>query len=355
MTDTNQTASEGIVITSQPLPVPLINSEQRAKEFRDQLAALNKPAVEEEAKSNNEEHNDADDRTDNHITGSNDIRGNNVDNADNDDTSDNDYNDANNDSDDLQISNIIPKKRFNKELQKRKEIEQALQQEREARIRIETQLNMFNEAAKKFQETKQQDEIPDITPLDDEAHAYYINQINSLKKDFETKLQEITTVQTQSKFETTVTTQAEAFKKKHADFDDAYKFIINKESKNAKLMGLNDDEAFQFALQKLQPMAWNVYSKGGNVAETIYNMAENYGYSAKGNKKSNGINLHNVSKNSKLSSSIIDDVPAVASGMVENAHNYLHLDGFKSLDRKDGKGVDPDKFRKALQNLQNNR
>ena len=246
-------------------------------------------------------------------------------------------------------SHSIPKKRFNQELQRRKEIEAELQKERESRIRMETELNLFNKAAQALQSKKE--EALEINPLDEEAHSYYIKQINNLKAEFETKLEQMNKVQTQTRFETTVNHQAETFKKKHQDFDDAYKFVIDTEIKNAQIMGLDENEAYDFAIAKLQPIAWNIYNKGGNVAESVYNMARNYGYNAKGAKKSSNVDLNSINKNIKRSASVMDDIPAAITSMSDSYESVTTVKGFEKLKNDNGRGVDPNKFRKALENI----
>jgi len=334
----------GIVIMTNDAPKPLISPEEKAAQFRKELEALSNPQQQEV--TNNEENGH-----------------NSIDNSSNDDGGDNvdlsEYNNEDNGSkleeepEVEAVSHSITKKRFNKELQRRKEIEAELQREREARIRMETELNLFNEAAKKLQ-TKKEDAL-EINPLDEEAHSYYVSQINALKSEFETKLEQMNKAQTQTRFETTVNSQAEKFKKEHQDFDDAYKFVIDTEIKNAKLIGLDENEAYDFAISKLQPIAWNIYNKGGNVAESVYNMAKNYGYNAKGAKKASNVNIDSINRNSKKSASAIDDVSAAVTSMSVSGDNLLKLDNFNALDRKDGRGVDPNAFRKALEQIQNRR
>lgn len=334
----------GIVIMTNDAPTPLISREEKATQFRKELEALSNPQQQEV--TNNEQ-----DRSDS------------VNNNSNDDGSDIlDSSEYSNEDNGTQleeepeveaVSHSIPKKRFNQELQRRKEIEAELQKEREARIRMETELNLFNQASQKMQAKKE--EALEINPLDEEAHSYYVSQINAIKAEFETKLEQMNKAQTQTRFEATVNNQAESFKKKHDDFDDAYKFVIDTEIKNAKLIGLDENEAYDFAISKLQPIAWNIYNKGGNVAESVYNMAKNYGYSGKGAKKGSNVNIDNINKNSKKSASAIDDVSAAVTSMSDSGENLLKLDNFQALDRKDGKGVDPQAFKKALEQIQNRR
>lgn len=334
----------GIVVTVNDAPTSLISAEDRAAQFRQELEALSNPPQQEVK-------NDEQNGSDSIGNSSNDDGGDNL------NTSEHNNEDNRNQLDEEPeveaISRSIPKKRFNQELQRRKEIEAELQKEREARIRMETELNLFNEAAKKLQTKKE--EALEINPLDEEAHSYYVNQINSLKKEFEAKLQQMEKTQTQTRFETTVNNQAETFKKKHDDFDEAYKFVIDTEIKNAKLIGLDENEAYDFAISKLQPIAWSIYNKGGNVAESVYNMAKNYGYNGNGTKKGSNVNVDNINKNSKKSASIIDDVPAAVTSMANSSDALLKLDNFKALDRKDGRGVDPQAFKKALEEIQNRR
>lgn len=338
----------GIVIMTNDAPTPLISAEDRAAQFRKELEALSN-AQQEQQEVKNDEQNGSDSLNDSSNDDGSDI----LDSSKHSDEDTGNKLEEESETESINQSHSIPKKRFNQELQRRKEIEAELQREREARIRMETELNLFNEAAKKLQTKKE--EALEINPLDEEAHSYYVNQINALKQEFEAKLQQMEKTQTQTRFETTVNNQAESFKKKHDDFDEAYKFVIDTEIKNAKLIGLDENEAYDFALQKLQPIAWSIYNKGGNVAESVYNMAKNYGYNGKGAKKGSNVNVDNINKNSKKSASIIDDVPAAVTSMANSSDALLKLDNFKALDRKDGRGVDPQAFKKALEEIQNRR
>lgn len=335
----NKSDSEIIVVTTQEAPRPLVSSEERAIKFRKELEALQNITPQQEEVISNEQ-----ERVDNTDNSSDNDRSDVIDPSEHIDESDTDA------IEEAPVqSHSIPKKRFNQELQRRKEIESELQKEREARIRMETELNLFNKAAQALQNKKE--EALEINPLDEEAHSYYVKQINNLKAEFETKLEQMNKVQTQSRFETTVNNQAESFKKKHEDFEDAYKFVVDTEIKNAQIMGLDENEAYDFAIAKLQPIAWNIYNKGGNVAESVYNMAKNYGYNAKGAKKGSNVDLNSINKNIKRSASVMDDVPAAITSMSDSYESVTSLKGFEKLKKDNGRGVDPNKFRKALENI----
>lgn len=259
-------------------------------------------------------------------------------------------------SDDLNESSLqnksIPKKRLDQEIRKRTELEEQLRMERDARIQYETKLNMYNDAMQKLNAQPKAQEQNQFEPIDDVAHNFYVQKIKDLEEKINQSANNLSLTQSQARFEQTVNNQAAEFSAKHADFNDAYKFVVDAEIKNAKLLGYDDQEATNIAMQKLQPIAWKVYEKGGNIAETVYNIAKNYGFSSAPAKKS-GVNLKNIESNMRKSQSIIDDIPAKVTDMSKTSSSYVKLEEFKRIDNEDGRGVNPDKFRQLLNRVKN--
>jgi hypothetical protein len=254
--------------------------------------------------------------------------------------------------DDDELSNkSIPKKRLDKEISKRQELEFKLQEEREARIKYETELRVFNDALHKL--NVQQAKEPELDPIDNDAHNFYMKKIQELEKKIEDKTTVLETNNLQNRFESTVNNQATEFTKKHSDFQNAYQYVIDKEKQNARLFGVPENQLDTFVAEKLQPVALHVYNNGGNVAETVYNMAKNYGYNATKAANSN-VNLKAIEKNMAKSQSIIDDVPASSISIKNNSSTRAatELSTYQEIMQKAG----PDKekiFYKLLNDIKN--
>lgn len=253
-------------------------------------------------------------------------------------------------SDDDELSNKpIPKKRLDKEISKRQELEFKLQEERDARIKYETELRVFNDALYKLNAQKE----PELDPIDNDAHNFYMKKIQELEKKIEEKTSVLEKNNLQNRFESTVNNQAAEFSKKHTDFQNAYQYVLDKEKQNARLFGVPENQLDAFVAEKLQPIASHVYNSGGNVAETVYNMAKNYGYNAtKGT--GNNVNLKAIEKNMAKSQSIIDEVPASSVGIKSSGsiHSATELSNFNEIMEKAGDKKDQ-VFRKLLNEIRN--
>ncbi len=248
----------------------------------------------------------------------------------------------------------IPKKRLDKELLKRKELEEKYQQERESRIKFETELNLYSEAMKKLNKESDKVSEPDFDPLDNDAHNLYMRKINELEKKLDERTEKLAAVNNQNRFESDVNKQAAEFSKTHKDFDAAYRFVIEKEKDSARLIGIPDEQLDSFVMGKLQPMAHHVYNKGQSVPETIYNLAKNYGYQNKTiPPRGSNVNLKAIEKN-QAKTSIQDDLQASSISLQGDNKAYLDLEVFSErMMNESGRGVDANKFRKVLNNLQN--
>ncbi len=242
----------------------------------------------------------------------------------------------------------ISRYRLNKEVEKRKELEEMLREERDSRIKYETELKLYSDALGSLKKTTPE---PTLDPLDSDAHQFYMSRINELESRITKSTEHLSQSNQQTRFEAAVNSQAMEFAKKSPDFESAYSFVLEKETENAKLIGLNEREAQQFAIDKLKPIAWKIYNDGGNVAETLYKLAKNYGFASKTVQKS-GPDLKSLQKNMPKSGSIIDDVSSISVSTVNPESNYTKMDNFKQLHRQSGYGIDPDKFRRALEEVQ---
>lgn len=248
---------------------------------------------------------------------------------------------------------LIPKKRLDQEIKKRAELEAKLQAERDARIKFETELSMYNNALEKLNknQVEKQNETPAFEPLDDEAHKFYLKKLQEIENKFEEKAKTLTYEQTQARFEQVVNNQALEFSKKHSDFEDAYKYVVDAEINKAKLLGFDDSKAQEIAMENLKPIAWRVYNNGGDVASTVYNIAKTYGYNPKTESKP-GVNLKKIESNMRKSQSIIDDVPSASVNVSADSSANLNIETFnRNLTNADGRGVDKDKFRQLLNKM----
>lgn len=343
--ETNLTIQDKVPHNIQIESDTTLSREQRAEEFRKELEAIrnqDSQDLQEETKETSHEESQQDDSEPQNTA-----------------LETQEGNDQSDDDDDLEtdpkndLSNkLIPKKRLDKELKKRQELEKLLQAERESRIKYETELQIYNEALKKLNATKKQEEIePEIDPVDADAHNYYLKKLQALESKINENANTLQQKDQSLRFEQTVNMQAEDMARKNPDFNDAYKYVIDREKENAKLIGIPEENIDAFVLQKLQPIAWHIYNNGGNVAESIYRMARNYGFSSPNNKRSN-VNLKAMEKNMQKSSTMIDDIPASVSSLKNNVDSYTQLERFtEGLMKDDGRGVDPNKFRKILNEL----
>jgi hypothetical protein len=259
-----------------------------------------------------------------------------------------------NESENLLDSKSIPKKRFDKELEKRKVLESELQRERESRIRAETEMSLYTKAIESMNNTTQQTQrAAEIDPIDTDAHNLYMNRINELEQKYETQNTNLSDYQQRQNFATTVDRQAAEYSKSNPDFNDAYSYLLNVEASKAKLFGYDDSQATQYALEQIKPIAWQAYQSGKNVAEIAYNMAKNYGYkSAKVTTNNLKPNIDNVSKNMPKSYSAIDEVPGVSTSVSKETAAYNNIEGFnRKLSNANGRGINQSEFYKAVEKI----
>jgi hypothetical protein len=257
----------------------------------------------------------------------------------------------------LQKTNFIPKSRFNKEIEKRRALEEQLHQEREAKIRYETQLQMLQQmqemqAAQASQSMPQgQDAQPELDPLDLDAHNLYMQKLQELEKKIESFNQETSQKTQQLQYFNLVSAQENAFEKQNPDFKDALEHLKNVELQVAKNF-YDESQAQAYVTQKMQTALMSAINSGKNAAEVMYNMAKTYGYTPKSAQKAApSPNLDAINNNMKKTASIHSLNNSVGLGNNNNVHDIKHL----LRDPKNpSSGIDPDKFQQMLGRMTRN-
>lgn len=331
-------------IEHKPINTRRQESEQRKAEFYKQLEESRSVEPAEEVRRETRQ-------TEN-------VRDNESTHEDDDMRSDDSDVDSISSSDNELDSKLIPKKRFDKELEKRKVLEDELRRERDSRIKFETELSLYNKALESLNEKQHAPQSqPEIDPIDTDAHSFYMNKIRDLESKFENQRNNLSDYEIKQNFANTINHQAAEFTKSHPDFNDAYNHVISVESSKAKMMGYDERQSQEYALQQLQPLAWQTYNRSGNIAETMYNVAKSYGYKAKDSVKSenkNVPNLDKIEKNMKKSYSALDEAPGVSTYATSDTASYTTVDGFtRKLAGRNGRGTNISEFHKALDKVRN--
>jgi hypothetical protein len=251
----------------------------------------------------------------------------------------------------------IPKKRLDKEITKRKSLESALEQERNERnrdreelIKLRTEQELLNKAIAQMNAPKESAQT-EIDPLDPDAHNLYMAKLAEMEQKYEQRTQSLTETQIMQQFANVVDRQAEEFKAKNNDFDDAYNYLLGIEAEKAMMMGYSENDAKEMAYGSIRPLAWKAYEQGKNVAELTYNMAKKYGYVAKNKAaKASAPNLDAIEKNAPKSHSALNDMQGVATNVAPEHAAYMNLEGFQ---RKlySGRKINIDEFRKAIEKV----
>lgn len=247
----------------------------------------------------------------------------------------------------------IPRKRLNKEIEKRRALEAQLQAEREEKIKYQTELDMYNRALEQLKSSEPQESNKELEldPLDSEAHRFYMRKIKELEEKLDGTTTKLTQSEQQKHFENVLNAQQIEFTKKNPDFSEAYNYLLNAEMENTKMFFDSPQEAQQAVLQRLAQASAIALQKNQNAAETLYKMAKNYGYNAKDKVSSASIpNLNAIESNMKKSRSI-DDMPSVPLHPGSGSQNFTRLDNFERLMSKDGQGVDKNEFYKTLERI----
>lgn len=245
-------------------------------------------------------------------------------------------------------SHLIPKSRFNEVVNKQKATEEELQRMRDDKVRLETQLQMFAEMQKAQQQQYQQNE-PEIDPLDTETYNYAKNEINSLRAEVKKMSEQMAHNQRQTQMYNNAGAQANDFSKNHPDFKEAFDHVHKVELAIAKRLIPDARQAEALVEQKLQDTIAISLNNGYNAAETMYEIAKEYGFTPNGQKKSqpSGANLDAINRNMNNSRSLAD------VGNSANLSNPVPTDIIQALN-KDGNmtsGINEDKFYAMLKKL----
>lgn len=245
---------------------------------------------------------------------------------------------------------LIPKSRFNQEIEKRKGLEAQLVKEREERIRFETQLemltNMHQQAPQSLQ--SQTPPIEDIDPLDTDTYNYAKREIESLKMQLANVAAETQARTTEMQMHNIVTAQEAAFSKEHPDFKDAMKHVQDVEFNIAKDLLGDERAANDYVGAKLRDVLTRSLNSGKNAADTIYKMAKNYGYTATKTqpKASPTKNIEAISRNMERSAN---------TGNLGNSGNFASIptDIAAALNKSGNllSGVNPESFHKMIDRL----
>jgi hypothetical protein len=251
-------------------------------------------------------------------------------------------------------SHLIPKSRFNQEIEKRKALEEQLAKEREDRIRFETQLQMLDQQQQHAQlqqqqqnAAAQQEVLDNIDPLDTDTYNYAKREISALKEQLANVTRETEQRTKEMIYTNRVTTDEAKFQQSHPDFNDAFAHVQKVEMDIAKNLLGNEAAAQSYVADRMRAVLTTSVDSGKNAAETIYNMAKTYGY-------------NKTSRTEKTVPSI--DVEAVAKNMARTANTSnignsgtfgnVPTDIAAAMD-KNGR-VDVGLFHKQLERLQKN-
>lgn len=210
--------------------------------------------------------------------------------------------------DDYKNGKFIPKSRFNQEIEKRKGIEEQWLKEREEKIRLEEQLKMFTHLQHQANghnssPVERSLDLDHVDPLDAETHNVYSREIKQLKEELRN-----TSHQTkQMQYASIVSSQETSFQKSNPDYLDAANYLKNIELSGARAMFGDDRAAEQVVVQKYNQLMSKSLETGKNVPETIYKLAEAYGYKSdpkEAKTKEGGSNLKAINSNMKKSASV---------------------------------------------------
>lgn len=202
------------------------------------------------------------------------------------------------DEDGDEIPNMIPKGRFKKVVERRKELEAQMIAEREARIKAETELKMIAQAMGQMNKPQQQalqpQEENQFNPLDEEAHNVYMDEIKQTRAQLDAMKQEIY-----------IANQERAFAATHPDMQQAYQHLVEVYADTNKMLLDDPQQAINVAIYQLQRMSNEALKKGKNVPELLYNMAQRCGYQkpseAPKTPKQPTTNLNAINNNMKKS------------------------------------------------------
>lgn len=305
--------------------------------FRAELEKLqNETEQNDKAETINESNADEADTQD-ELEGSNDDANNtnDLDNTDEEQT----VNDSDDDSDN---SYMIPKGRFNKVLQQKKALEKQAEEERLQRIKLQTELELYNRAMEKFVQTKNNsanDNEETFEPLDTDAHKFYLAQQQRLEQELEQLKQKTE----QYHIMRVLDEQGNSYSKIQPDFNKALDYLVDKYVKSNELMYDNIEDAKNAALQQLGSAARKLLNKNENVAKKFYNMAKELGY----NQTPNNLGPNLKAINDNMAKSKIADLNSAPLSPSNKSANLTKLEEFS----KHYKPGDAKSFHEILQEL----
>lgn len=323
--------------TTQPLNANL--------SFREELAKLQEQSDQPSNEANTEERVAADQSGTEASSGEHEV-------GDDRDSPDDNGNSSPNDSDDDDLGDnqpLIPRKRLNKEIEKKRVMEAKWLQEREEKIRFQTELEMINKALAQVGQPAQSQGSPQqdqFQPLDDEAHQFYSQKYSAQDEKIAALQQEIE----RTRFESALNQQHQSFVKQAPDFDDAYQFLIKTETEANKSFARDAEQAQLLAMQKLRSIAEGSLNNGKNAAEVFYKMAKSYGFATKPSKPV--ANLDAIQNNMRKSK--VADVSTAPLSPSNGGGNYNTLEQFDKLytgNTKEGR----ERFHAALKAARDNR
>ena len=250
----------------------------------------------------------------------------------------------------------IPKKRFNKEIEKRKLLEEQLNKEREERIKAQATIDMYNKALEEASKPRHEERDHAIDPIDPESHNHLTREINELKQQLKQQNENLSHSQQQQTINQALLQQRAEFMQRQPDFQNAYEHLMAIETRRNELIGHPKAEAARLADQALMAQAVEGLRSGKDVPSMLYDTAKVFGYTPKqaAAQRPTGPNLKNIERNIPKSDSILNDIPEVSARPAPEAAAFVSNDGFaRHLMNKDGRGVDVDAFKKAIEKLRN--
>lgn len=237
-----------------------------------------------------------------------------------------------------------------------------LRAEREEKIRYKTENDNIKRALEIYAQQEsgepQKEEVnTGFDPLDTEADRFYKAKIAELESKY-AKLEAATNKTavdvSSSAFKVEVTQQYSAAVKEKPDLDAAYNHIAQAEyKKNLRVLG-DEAKARDATNSIMNAMAVSFYQGGKNVPKEFYDIALEYGYTPKGGKPTNGVNIDAIEKNIKKTSGVGSIPGASAAPTSSNPASYFTPQGVKNLQNRPGGSIDPAKFQAILDGITKN-
>lgn len=214
---------------------------------------------------------------------------------------------------------MIPKSRFEKEAAKRKEIESRLQQEHDARIKVERDLENLNAAIQQhLQPGKEQPNASDdfqIDPLDPETTNALTKQIKALEAKLDAMQNGNNADKANASYANALERQEAEVRSKYPDWTEAYQHLRTSLYNENIALGMDEKSAGDDAMNDLRKRAAIAFKSNKNVAEVAYQMAKDRGYIPKTAQpqRKTGADLGKIAQNMDKSASV-SDVPATSTG-----------------------------------------